>query len=159
MTNEIIFQHSSSGRGRWGDLKTTKITILADFSDMAKWPYQIKVEELVEYSLDEEDNGASVTFHAISKNLFDSIKSAIAAHTELTELPEHIHYVSVRDGTDDSFTFICPAFQKTICGASLLSIGYDELEEDPQSRRHCAVLYRAYEQIRGLVNAERPDTL
>ena len=159
MTNEIIFKYNCSYRGRWGEVETTNVTVLADFSDMTKWPYQIKVEERVEESLDEEDDSESVTFHKISKNLFDNIKSIIARHTELTALPEEIDYVMVMDGGSEYFEFICPAFKKVIYGSSLLSIGYHELEESPNSQKHCAVLRRAYEEIKKLVDAEQPDIL
>lgn len=159
MTNEIVFKYTSSCRGRWGELLTTCVTVLADFSDMTKWPYQIRVEETTEDSLDDAEDGESVAYHKISKGLFDSIKSTIARHTELIDLPKDIQYVSVMDGASECLTFVCPAFKKEIGGSSLLSIGYDELEEDPRSQHHCAVLYRVYQEIRELVNAERPNIL
>ncbi len=159
MTNEIIFKYDSSYRGRWGDRNTTDITVLSDFSDMTKWPYQIKVEKRVEDSLDEEDDSESITFHKISKGLFDNIKSTIARHQELTKLPENVNYVSVMDGGSVYFEFICPAFKKVIYGNSLLSIGYSELEENPNSQKYCAVLYRVYEEIKKLIDTEQPNIL
>jgi len=159
MTNEIIFNYTCSYRGRWGDLNTTRVTVLSDFSDMTKWPYQIKVEERVEDSLDEKDDSESTTFYKISKGLFDNIKSTIARHQELTKLPEDINYVFVRDGGHMSFEFFCAGFKKKIYGSSLLTIGHQELEEDPNSQKYCAVLYRAYEEIKKLIDSEHPNIL
>ena len=159
MKNEIIFKYSCECRGRWGELETTTVIIFSDFSDMTKWPYQIKVENTVEESLDEEDDSVTVQFYKISKKLFDSIKSAIESHKELVELPNRIDYVSVMDGAGESFEFACPSFEKVIYGDSVLSIGLYELEKDPDSLDECAVLCRAYEDIKRLVATEQEGIL
>ncbi len=159
MKNEIIFVYNSSYFGRWGEDNTTNITIFSDFSDISKWPYQIKVEERVEDSLDDEDNCDSTTYHKISKNLFENLKNTIAKHTELTKLPENIDYVMVRDGTSEYFEFVCPSFKKIINGTSLLSIGAHEIEKDPNSKQYCAILYRAYQDIKKLIDTEQPNVL
>ena len=78
---------------------------------------------------------------------------------ELTKLPEDINYVFVRDGGHMSFEFFCAGFKKKIYGSSLLTIGHQELEEDPNSQKYCAVLYRAYEEIKKLIDSEHPNIL
>ena len=159
MNNEIIFKYSCECRGRWGELETTTVIIFSDFSDITKWPYQIKVEKSVEESLDEEDDSNTVTFHKISKKLFESIKSTIESHKELLELPECIDYFSVMDGAGERFEFSCSAFNKVIYGDSLLGEGRYCLDENPDSQDDCAVLYRVYEEIKNLIDSEQTGIL
>lgn len=159
MKNEIIFEYSSECMGRYGELETTKVIVLADFSDITKWPYQIKVEESIEESLDEEDDSNTVTFYKISKKLFDSIKSTIESHKELLELPNCIDYFSVMDGAGEHFEFTCSSFSKVVYGVSLLSEGHYCLDEDPDSQDNCAVLCRVYDEIKNLIDSEQTGIL
>ena len=141
MKSEVIYKYDSSWFGRWGEDEGQEITVAADFSNPAEWPWTVKRRE---YKDDEET--VNKTFK-LSRDLFERVKATIAAQRELATCDDHV-YNGGSDLSSDSFYFGCDSFTKTVSGASVYSVGSYEADELPASKR--TANYYVYKAVRAI---------
>lgn len=145
MKSQVIFNYCSTWFGRWGNEEGEEIIISADFSDPRVWPFVLKRYELSE----DEDTCQEVRTEVLSKRLpkdaYLRVKKAIDDNAEsLKACPDDIEN-AVSDGSDDMFVFTTDTFSKKICGASILSVGSYEAEEDQKTSNYD--VYKAFNDI------------
>lgn len=160
MKSEIIFEYCSSWRGRWGDVNSMQIEILADFANPAAWPFQVVCVESKEPDFldSDEEVEETVNSYRISKACFEEIKALIARSTDLLTCPDEIEN-EVWDGSSDCFRFSCDAFSKEISGDSILGSAWGE-EDRPAHQRSANYKVKAvYDQIKAILDAQNISVL
>ena len=151
MKSEVIFQFTTSWRGRYEDEHSSEIVISADFSGAAGWPYSVReFQEVSEYDY---PNGFQVVeprhevrCDLISKEVFDRIKRYIAGNTELKNCKEHLEN-DVMDGGSENFFFGCDSYTKQIGGLSVRLCGHYESEGPSYRRTGNYTVYQAVNEI------------
>jgi hypothetical protein len=159
MRSEIIFRYSSSWWGRYGGLSGVTVTVAADFSDPAKWPYTVERKDWSEGDAwEDEGRTEEVESFRISKAVFDEVKRTVAANSALATCREEIEN-AVMDGSSESFYFQCDTFTRNISGQSVLGCAFADYERPPHQRSDNYKVRVAYEAIETVLKKAGIDVL
>ena len=151
MNSEIIFYRESNWRGRYGDSNRKDISIRADFSNPAEWPYTLKKVH-TRYERGTGSVPVSSETLKLSRDLFLKIRGVIAdAKYELASCEEDIENGSM-DGAGEAYTFTIDGFSKLIRGDEIYGTGSWEAEKYEENRRtENFVVYSVVKKIEDLL--------
>ena len=156
MKNETIFNFRSTWFGRYGDEEGYEITVSAEFTNPAVWPFTVKKFDIT-YDDDFNEKKEETVSARISKGAFDKIKSVIAGNTSLRYDSDEID-AEVMDGSSDEFFFACDEYPRTLGGSSVLSIGSYEADECPPEKRTIAyTIHTVFNEIESILKSEGVD--
>ena len=150
MNSEVIYYRESNWRGRYGDSHRKDVTIGADFSSPAEWPYTLKKVH-VAYSGGERTPETEII--KLPRDLYLKIRAVIAdAKAMLDECEEEIDNGSM-DGTGEAYTFTVDGSSKLIRGDSIYGEGSWEAEQDESRRSDNYTVYSVVHKIEELLGS------
>ena len=144
MNSEVIYYRESNWRGRYGDSHRKDVTIGADFTSPAEWPYTIKKVH-VTYSGGERTPESETI--KLPRELYLRIREIIVeAMPLLDECEEEIDNGSM-DGTGEAYTFTVDGSSKLIRGDSIYGQGSWEAEQAESRRGDSYTVYAVVKKI------------